>query len=98
MRNTHTIRQSKPTWLSNMLRIVIDQVTVNSSSTYSDKYMEKVREMFVDAASSARMAWCKANNIVVKQVQQRDNVQGLVVTVFYIEVTDEQATDYYLRF
>lgn len=78
--------------------IIIDEIVVNSLNTYNDAYMEKMMKVFEDTKSAPKWRWLTERGIKVKQVHATDNTNGLSVTRFYVEVTEQQATEYYLRF
>jgi hypothetical protein len=78
--------------------IIINEIVVNSLNTYNDAYMEKVMKIFEDTKTAPKWKWLVEQGIKVKQVHATDNTNGLTVTRFYVEVTEQQATEYYLRF
>ena len=81
-----------------LVTIIVDNIVVNSLNTYSDAYMEKMIKIFEDTKSAPKWRWLVEQGLKVKQVWATDNTNGMTVTRFYVEVTEQQATEYYLRF
>ena len=78
--------------------VIVDDITVSEIMCYDQVYMKKINLMFDEAEKTVRRDWLKQNRIKVSRINIPQTETMTVRTIFYADLTDEQATEYYLRF
>jgi hypothetical protein len=88
----------KPTLDPSKIHIIVDDITVSEIMSYDQNYMEKIKSLFEDAASTSRRTWLTDNRIKVTRMNIPQKETMTVRSIFYAALTEKQATEYHLRF
>lgn len=79
-------------------QVIIEDITVSEISSFDQDYMNRLRSLFNEPGRVSKRDWLTENGIKLRRrnISQKDTMS--VRVMFYADLTEKEATEYYLRF